>query len=151
MKLGKYLLIPWIMLAVYTILSVYYGSSGIVSYRALLIEREKIQENLEKLQLVNQELEGTLTALHSDAETIRIKARELGYGEQNERFIRIVGLPGGRPSNLRPGMIRTAILPAPVSDGAHRIIALCTGLLLLGLFLAVDFCLFSPGFRRNSS
>jgi len=151
MKLGKYLLIPWIMLAVYTILSIYNGPAGIVSYRALLAEREKILENLEKLQLANQELEGTLTALHTDAETIRVKARELGYGEQNERFIRIVGLPGGRPSNLRPGMIRSAILPAPVSVSAHRIITLCTGLLLLGLFFAVDLCLFSSGSRRRES
>jgi len=150
MKLRKYLFIPWVMLAVYTILSVYNGTAGIVSYRALLAEREKIRENLEKLQLVNQELEGTLTALHSDTETIRVKARELGYGEQNERFVRIVGLPGGRPNNLRPGMIRTAILPAPVSVGAHRVITLCAGLLLFGLFLAADLCLFSSGSRRNT-
>jgi cell division protein FtsB len=139
MKLGKYLLIPWVMLAVYTILSMYNGPAGIVSYRALLIEREKIQENLEKLKIVNRELKGTMTALRSDAETIRIKARELGYGEQNERFVRIVGLPGGRPSNLRPGMIRTAILPTPVSVNAYKIVVLCTGLLLLGLFLVGDF------------
>ncbi|MDR2702457.1 MAG: septum formation initiator family protein [Spirochaetaceae bacterium] len=138
MKLGKYLLIPWVMLAVYTILSMYNGPVGIVSYRVLLLEREKILENLEKLHLVNQELEGTMTALLSDAETIRIKARELGYGEQNERFVRIVGLPGGRPSNLRPGMIRTAVLPAPVSVSSYRIITLCSGLLLLGLFLLAD-------------
>jgi len=149
MRLGKYLFIPWIMLAVYTILSIYNGSTGIVSYRTLLMEREKILENLEKLHLLNQELEGTMTALLSDAETIRIKARELGYGGENEHFIRIVGLPGGRPSNLRPGMIRTAILPAPVSVSSYRIITLCTGLLFLGIFLAGDLCIFNSGSRRN--
>jgi hypothetical protein len=34
MKLGKYLFVPWITLVVYTILSMYHGSAGIISYRA---------------------------------------------------------------------------------------------------------------------
>jgi len=141
MKLGKYLLVPWVTLAVYTVLSVYSGPVGVVPYQALVKEREKILENLEKLQFENQKLEGTMYALRSDSETIRIRARELGYGEPDERFVRIVGLPGGRPSALRPGMIRSAIRPPDVPGKAHRIITLCTGLLLFGLFLAGDLCL----------
>jgi len=141
MKLGKYLLVPWVTLAMYTVLSVYSGPVGVLPYRALLKEREKILENLEKLQLENEKLEGTMYALRSDSETIRIRARELGYGEPGERFVRIVGLPGGRPSALRPGMIRSAISPPDVAGKAHRIITLCTGLLLFGLLLAGDLCL----------
>jgi len=148
MKLGKYLLVPWITLAIYTALSVYSGPVGIIPYRTLLKEREKIQENLEKLKLENQKFEGTMHALRTDAETIRIRARELGYGEPGERFVRIVGLPGGRPNALRPGMIRSAIRPPAVSSKAHRIITFCTGLLLLGLFLAGDICL-SKADRRD--
>jgi len=151
MKLGKYLLIPWVTLAMYTVLSVYSGPVGILSYRALLKEREKILENLEKLQFENEKLEGTMYALRSDSETIRIRARELGYGEPGERFVRIVGLPGGRPSVLRPGMIRGAIRPPDVSGKAHRIITLCTGLLLFGLFLAGDLCLTKDDRRRRPS
>jgi hypothetical protein len=126
---------------VYTILSMYHGSAGIISYRAWLAEQEKIKENLGNLQLVNQKLEGTRNALLYDAETVSIRARELGYGSNNERFVRIVGLPGGRPGAFRPGMIRTAIRPAPVSAKAHRIITFCTGLLFFGLFLAGDLCI----------
>ena len=137
MRLGKYLLIPWCMLAVYTLLSLYNGTAGIVPYRELLEERQTILENLEKLQTINQELEGNLDALLYDSETIRIRARELGYGETWERFVRIVGLPGGRPSELRPGMIRTAVHPLP-SGEFHRTVSICVGLILFILFCAGD-------------
>ena len=137
MKLSKYLLAPWFSLAVYTILSIYNGPAGLVPYRELLTEREKILENLDKLNMINQELEGTMDALLYDPETIRIKARELGYGTYDERFIRIVGLPGNRPSELKPGTIRTAIQPLS-SGSAHRLISICMGILLFSLFLAGD-------------
>ena len=143
MKLGKYLLVPWFMLAVYTVLSFYNGTAGVVSYRELLGERQKIMENLEKLQTTNRELEGAMDALLFDSETIRIRARELGYGEAGERFIRIVGLPGGRPGELRPGMIRTAVQPLP-SGKAHRPITLCIGLLFFIMFLAGDLLVKKP-------
>ena len=137
MKLGKYLLVPWFTLVVYTVFSIYNGAAGIVPYRELVSERQKILENLEKLQIINQELEGNLNALLHDSEAIRIRARELGYGEQGERFVRIVGLSGGRPNELKPGMIRTAVQPLP-SGKAYRIISLCLGLLLFALFLTGD-------------
>ena len=138
MKFSKYLLAPWLSLAVYTVLSVYNGPAGFVSYRELLAEKQKILENLDKLNITNQELEGTLDALFYDAETIRIKARELGYGEPNERFIRIVGLPGNRSSELKPGMIRTAVQPI-LSGKSHSLVSICMGLLLFSLFFAMDF------------
>ena len=140
MKLAKYLLAPWLSLAVYTVLSMYNGPSGIVSYRELIGERQKILENLDKLNLINQELEGTMDALLYDAETIRIRARELGYGEYNERFIRIVGLPGGKHSEMKPGTIRTAVQPLHSGKG-YRLISICLGLILCALFIAGDLLL----------
>jgi cell division protein FtsB len=137
MKFGKYLLVPWFTLAAYTVLSVYFGTAGLVPYRVLLSERQKILENLDKLQTINRELEGTMDALRYDSEMIRIKARELGYGERGERFVRIVGLPGGRPSELRPGTARTAVQPLP-SGKSYRTISFCLGLLLFAMFLAGD-------------
>ncbi|MDR2662527.1 MAG: septum formation initiator family protein [Treponema sp.] len=138
MNAGKYLLVPWLMLAVYTLLSVLNGPGGIDPYRNLLREREKILENLDRLQNINRELEGAMDALLYDPETIRVKARELGYGEPGERFVRIVGLPGARQGELKPGAIRTAAPPSHASPGVYRFIACCAGLLLLGFFLFWD-------------
>ncbi|MDR2471898.1 MAG: septum formation initiator family protein [Treponema sp.] len=138
MKTGKYLLVPWFILAVYTGISVYHGPAGILSYRELRTEREVILENLDRLKDINRKLEGTMDALLYDPETIRVKARELGYGTPEERFVRIVGLPGGRRSDMRPGTIRGAVRPQGSSVRAHRIVALCLGLLLFSAFLAGD-------------
>ncbi|MCL1813577.1 MAG: septum formation initiator family protein [Treponema sp.] len=137
MKLGKYLLVPWFSLAVYTVLSIYNGPAGIIPYRELKNEHQKILENLDKLRAINDELEGTMDALRYDQETIRIKARELGYGEKNERFVRIVGLPGIRLSEMKPGMIRTFVQPVP-SGKTYRLISFCMGIILFTLFLAGD-------------
>jgi len=141
MKFAKYLLIPWFTLGLYTVLSVYNGATGIIKYQELQIEREKVLENLYQLQAINQELRGSMDALLYDPETIRIRARELGYGERGEHFVRIVGLPGGRPRELRPGIIRTAVVhPSNANPNwaVHRTISFCAGLLLLSLFLVVD-------------
>ena len=140
MKLGKYLLVPWFILAVYTVLSIYNGQAGVISYRELKGERQKILENLEKLRTINGELEGTMDALLYDPEAIRIRARELGYGENDEFFIRIVGLPGARPSELKPGTIRTAVQPG-LSGKAFRLVSVCLGTILLALFVAGDMLL----------
>jgi cell division protein FtsB len=138
MNAGKYLLVPWLMLAVYTLLSVFNGAGGIDPYRKLLQEREKVLENLDRLQSINRELEGAMDALLYDPETIRVKARELGYGEEGERFVRIVGLPGARHGEMKPGTIRIAAQPSYASAGVYRFIACCAGLLLLGFFLFWD-------------
>ncbi|MDR0447816.1 MAG: septum formation initiator family protein [Treponema sp.] len=137
MKLGKYILVPWFSLVVYTVLTVYYGPGGIIPYRELLGEHQKILENMEKLQAINQDLEGSRDALRYDSETIRIKAREIGYGIDGERFVRIVGLYGGRAGELKPGMIRTAIMPLP-SGKSYRAIAFLMGSILFALFLLGD-------------
>ena len=146
MRLAKYLLIPWFSLALYTILSVYNGAAGLIAYQELLHERERILENLYQLQTINMELKGSMDALLYDPETIMIRARELGYGESGENFVRIVGVPGVRQRELRPGMIRTAVLPQSKTAAdwaAHRTIALSAGFLLLSLFLLMDL-IFKP-------
>ena len=143
MKFAKYLLVPWLSLSVYTVLCMYNGPVGIIPYKELLNEKQKILENIDKLNTINQELEGTMDALLYDAESIRIRARELGYGEAGEHFIRIVGLPGGRSSEMKPGTVRAAVLPV-YSNKGYRLISFCLGMILFSLFIAGDVLLKKP-------
>jgi hypothetical protein len=82
-------------------------------------------------------LAGSADALLYDPETIRIRARELGYGEKNERFIRIVGLPSVRNRKIHPGTVKIAERPPYIPDFNLRITAIFAG-------LAVFFLLFVP-------
>jgi cell division protein FtsB len=138
MKLRKYLLAPWLAVTVYALLSLLAGPAGITPYRKLLIERDKAYENLEELEQRNQELEGTLDALRYDSEEVRVRARELGYGGENEHFVRIAGLPAVRYQEFNPGMVQRTVRPEAASDTPLRIIAAVSGLFLFLLFLAKD-------------
>jgi cell division protein FtsB len=131
----KYLLVPWAALIVYALSSMVAGTGGILTYRKLSEERERILENLEELKAVNQKLEGTADALLYDSETIKIQARELGYGGPDERFVRIVGLPSVRNREMRPGIVLGPEKPESIPDIYLRIVAICTGLAVLFLLL----------------
>jgi cell division protein FtsB len=141
MRFRKYLLVPWVAIAIYALSSLFSGAAGIGSYRNLLAEREKIFENLEDLEALNQELEGTMDALLYDSETIRVRARELGYGEKAERFVRIVGLPGVRyreTSAGAVGFVKTAAKPRYVPDKVLRIVSVLAGLAVFLVFFTRD-------------
>jgi cell division protein FtsB len=138
MRFRKYLLVPWTAIAIYALLSLFTGAAGIGSYRDLLEEREKVFENLEDLEALNRELEGTMDALLYDAETIRIRARELGYGEETERFVRVVGLPGVRYRETAVGSVKIAVKPPYTPDKALRIVSALAGLAVFLVFFTRD-------------
>jgi cell division protein FtsB len=138
MRFRKYLLVPWIAIAIYALSSLFAGAAGIESYRDLLEERDMIFENLEELETLNQELEGTMDALLYDSETVKIRARELGYGEESERFIRIVGLPSVRYRRTGPGTVKTAAKPSYIPDKALRIVSVLAGVAVFLVFFTRD-------------
>jgi cell division protein FtsB len=136
MRVLKYLLVPWIAIAVYSVSSIITGAVGIFAYDELLKERERLQENMAELQLINQELEGSVDALLYDSDTIAVYAKELGYGAEDERFIRIVGLSSTQRHQVTAGTIRIAVRPEFTPDKTLRIIAFSVG---LGLFICFVF------------
>jgi hypothetical protein len=138
MKRWKYLLVPWTIIACYALFSMAAGAAGIGPYRELRVEREKILENLEELEGINQELEGTMDALLYDSGVIKVRARELGYGEELERFVRIVGLPAVRYREISPGTVQTAEKPSFVPDTSLRIASVCVGMALFLAFVIRD-------------
>jgi len=63
MGILKYLLALWVAIAVYALSSVLAGASGFSAYKQLAAERDKQRANIEALQNLNLELEGTMDAL----------------------------------------------------------------------------------------
>jgi cell division protein FtsB len=137
MRFLKYLLAVWITLAVYTILAFLWGDAGIYAYDQLVAERDKQRANIEALKDINQELEGVLASLRYDSDTIRIYARELGYGERNEAFVRIVGLGGAKKQRTTAGQIVVPRTPKCIPNRILWSVAFCAGigtLMLLNVF-----------------
>jgi cell division protein FtsB len=128
MRFLKYLLAVWITLALYTVSAFFLGSTGTYAYEQLLAERNKQRTNIDALQNINQELEGTLNSLKYDSDTIRIYARELGYGQQDEAFVRIVGLGGAKKQRTTAGQITIPRTPNYIPDRILWFFAFCAGI-----------------------
>jgi len=100
------------------------------SYNFLLAERDRQWNNIESLELLNDELERTRSNLLYDQDTMMIHARQMGYGQHNERFVRIVGLGTMNKAPSTAGNIYYAQNPVFISDRSMKIVSLSIGLLV---------------------
>jgi hypothetical protein len=117
----------WVAVAVYGFTSITIGRTGIYAMRGLETERNRLASNMERLRTINSELEGSIVALRSDADTISVHARELGYGRADEHFVRIVGVPAAGLRAATAGNLVTAVRPTGVSNRTLRILAAVAG------------------------
>jgi cell division protein FtsB len=129
----------WAAAAVYAATSIFLGTMGISAYNQLEMERDKQQANLETLKTINRQLEGDMDALRYDSDAIAVYARDLGYGLENERFVRIVGLGGIKKQRTIPGRLVSPGYPRAVSNKTLRISSLCAGFAVLLLLIVVEF------------
>ncbi|MCL2764055.1 MAG: septum formation initiator family protein [Treponema sp.] len=126
------------MIAIYTFFSFLSGPKGIGAYNYLLAERERQWDNITNLGILYDELEKTRNNLLYDQDTLLIHARQLGYGQQDERFIRIVGLGYAKTVPVAAGSVYTAQNPEYVSDFNIKMVALCAGLLIFAFLFMLE-------------
>jgi len=138
MKIFKFLIGIWAAVAVYTLFSFLGGPKGITAYNYLLNERDRQWENIQSLGILNEELEKTRNNLIYDQDTLLIHARHMGYGQQNERFVRIVGLSNANTAPATAGNIYYAQNPDYIPNINIQILALCLGLLLFIFLLMLE-------------
>jgi cell division protein FtsB len=137
-RLVKYLLALWVSVAVYAGMSLLAGGQGILAYNGLLAEQKKQEENMETLRRINTELENERNALLYDHDTIRLHARNLGLGGEDEKFARIVGL-GQAPKNPPgPGDVVSAGAPPSAGNTVIRIVSIFAALAVFIAFLIQD-------------
>jgi len=139
MRVLKYLIGIWVAIAVYTIFSFLGGPRSIPAYNYLLSERDLQWENIKTLGILNEELEKTRNNLIYDQETILIHARHMGYGYENERFIRIVGLGNINPVPSAIGSVYSAQKPDFIPDRHIKIAAVCIGFLIFAFLFMLEF------------
>jgi hypothetical protein len=138
MRIFKYLIGIWAALAVYAVCSFLGGPRGLSAYNYLLEERERQWENIDALEIINEDLEKTRNSLLYDDDTLMVYARQIGYGQEDERFVRIVGLGNVKNTPAVTGSVYTAQNPDYTSDKSIKIAALFTGLLFFAFFLMLD-------------
>jgi hypothetical protein len=122
-------------IVIYAVTVMTIGKTGIHSYNDLSRERDKQRLHLERLYGINENLSGIRDALKYDGDTIAVYARDLGFGAEDERFIRIVGGDHARLPQIHEGEMLRVETGAFIDDKTLRVIAVCVaGVLFLFLF-----------------
>jgi hypothetical protein len=138
MRITKYLIGIWAAIAVYTLFSFLGGPSGLSAYNYLLSERDRQLDNIKELGNINEELERTRFNLQYDQDTLMVHARLMGYGQTDERFVRIVGLGNFKNDPVTAGNVYVTSNPDFISDKSIKIAALCSGLLVFAFLFMLE-------------
>jgi len=139
MRFFKYLLGIWTAVVIYTVFSFFAGPKGLSAYNYLLVEKERQWDNIKELGIINEELERNRNNLLYDHDTLLVQARQMGYGHENERFIRIVGLNNIKPIPAEVGNIYISQKPDFITDRYIKITAICIGFLIFSFFFMIEF------------
>jgi len=138
MKVFKYILGIWAAIAVYALFSFLAGPKGLSAYNYLLSEKDIQWNNIRELGMRNEDLERTRNNLIYDHDTLLVHARQMGYGYEDERFIRIVGLSNIKPIPAEVGTVYSAEKPDFISDRNIKIAALCIGVMFFAFFFMLE-------------
>jgi cell division protein FtsB len=138
MRIFKYLIGIWTAIAVYTIFSLLSGPKGISAYNQLFAEYEQQLANIDELGYINEELEKTKNNLLYDSDTLLVYARQMGYAQEYERFIRIVGLGSIKNPPAMTGKVYVIKEPDFLSDKTIKIVSLCAGLLVFAFLFSLE-------------
>jgi cell division protein FtsB len=131
-------MVLWIFVVAYAVMNFFASSRGFFAYNDLLEEQARQEANLKELARINEELENTQNALLYDPDTIRVYARDLGFGEEGEQFVRIVGLGQNRKAPLFPGEVVVAEERRPMDSRTIGLISLFAALAALIAFVVQD-------------
>jgi len=132
----KFLTALWTAIVCYSLSSFVLGSTGVLAMERLRAERERLSTNMKELERINVALGGELDALRYDPDTLSVYARELGYGQADERFVRIVGLPVSGKQRVSAGNLIVPSLPPAIPTGTLRIVSILVG---LAVFISLGF------------
>jgi alpha-L-arabinofuranosidase len=139
MRIFKYLFGIWIAIAVYTISSFFDGPKGLSAYNFLNSEQKQQWTNIAELVNINEELKKEKNNLLFTKETFLVHAHQIGYGYEDEHFIRIVGLGNLNTPPSEAGKVYITQTPETISDKNLKIAAVCAGFFVFIFLFVFEF------------
>ncbi|MDC7240707.1 MAG: septum formation initiator family protein [Spirochaetales bacterium] len=80
----------WPLLAAlifYSLLSFFWGSTGLQALKEMELRKKQLESNLAELSSINSQLNQDLLSLGSDHERIAVQSRNLGYLQEQEKML----------------------------------------------------------------
>jgi hypothetical protein len=130
----KCLMAVWFGFFIYAALSICVGSKGLIVYRQLVQERERLMDNLEIIQAINNKLniQNILASAYGDKpenllpldeDTILAETRKIGYGKEGEHLIHFIGISAETSAPLDAGKPEYAFRVKGIPDYVIKIIS----------------------------
>jgi len=129
------MLVPWTAVVVYTFFSFFLGQNGLYARKHLEGERQRLIENQKTLEQTRLDFLKTKENLMNDNDMLSVYARQLGYGTEDEQFIRIKGLSVAISPPMPAGQVLYAVKAEFISDTVIKAISACFALAVLIFFL----------------
>ena len=139
MRVVRFIFVPWTIFLVYSFFTAVLGQNGFYAQKHLEAEKVRLAENYRALEMASSDFLKTKESLMHDQDALSVYARQLGYGRQNEEFIRIMGLGVAINNDMSPGQVLYAANPVAIPDRTIKILAILFGVAAFILFLINDF------------
>ncbi|MDR2446183.1 MAG: hypothetical protein LBD58_02655 [Treponema sp.] len=153
----------WFGSLVYAVLAFTVGGKGVIAYDALTKERNRLQENFNRIREINKRLNvrnilfgsyenDPKNPMPADSDTILIEARNMGYGVSGENAIHFNGIERKEKTYIEPGTPEYAFKVKGFPDHILKIISLVSAISLLLCLILPDilaFCRYL--YEENSS
>lgn len=117
-----------VSLVVYIALSLFFGDRGTVAAAELARYEMRLQENLDALESRYGRLSARVELLSSDAETIMVEARRLGYSMPGERVLELEDFDPQPRINGPGSMLQQRRPERPVPEAILRGLAAASGI-----------------------
>ncbi len=133
MRLYIHIIFPiFVSVAVYSMLTFFFGKSGIYAQKVLEDERQALLKNIGMIKQKGVELDVLIKNLTSDEETIKVFAHDLGYIEEDEVIVKLSSFGNKNPlSEVSSGSAITVRKSAFISDSLCKKFALLMGIIAL--------------------
>lgn len=158
MKCFRFLFAAFFGTLVYVLISVPMGNNGFLAEKKLKEQKQIISAHTASIENINSELTLEKNALEHDLDVISAYAKKLGYVSNDEKLIKVSGLPSRETHVFNPGTASYHKETVMLSESFCKIGALSVMVLVYLIFLimdinrgAVDFSSIKNIFRSSES
>ncbi len=138
MKCFRFLFAVFFGTLVYVLISVPMGNNGFFAEKKLKEQKQIISAHTASIENINSELSLEKNALEHDLDVIAAYAKKLGYVSENEKLIKVSGLPSRETHVFNPGTAEYHRETSMISEGFCKIAALIVMVLVYMILLIMD-------------
>jgi len=130
MKLSVFLVALYVFFLTFSLLSLFFGETGVTALDRIRIRNQSLAANLAVLDSKHRELAGRLTSLRSDSESIVVGARALGLYREYDKVVQFRNM---NPGHSLPDAGRV-LHPVPLQrtdESLLRVFSIAAGIIFL--------------------